>query len=135
MHTLSLDQFDFDINLLIDSILVNKAILESCGATDNSIASNLFCILGHAPCDEFKTWMLAHQHSYDEGKPFDLDNFMKSCKNKYTNYVADGLWRNTKKSKRDLKKDSEIVALTSKIDKLEQDVLDLPFLYTAHPQG
>ena len=120
MHTLNLDQFNYDINKFIDSVVDNKAILESCGETDNSIASNLFRILGTAPCDEFKTWMLAHQTAYYDGKPFDLDNFMTSCKNKYTNYVADGLWRSSKKTKYELEKDSEIVALNSKIDKLEQ---------------
>ena len=120
MHTLSLDQFDYDINKFIDTVVDNKAILESCGETDNSIASNLFRILGAAPCEELKTWMLGHQNTYDDGGEFDLDNFMTSCKNKYSNYMADGLWKSTRKTKKDLEKDSEIVALTSKIDRLEQ---------------
>ncbi len=91
IHTLTLEQFDYDINKFIDTVVDNKAIRESCGETDNSIASNLFRILGAAPCEEFKAWMLRHQNTFDDGGEFDIDNFMTSCKNKYTNYVADGL--------------------------------------------
>ena len=123
MHTLNLEKFNHNINDLIGTVVTNKAILESCGETDNSIASNLFRILEDAPCEEFKIWMLGHQNTYDDGGAFDLDNFMTSCKTKYSNYVADGLWRSSKKTKKDLEKDSEIVALNRKIDKLEQLLL------------
>ena len=120
MYTLTLEQFDYNINKFIDTVVENKAVLESCGETDNSIASNLFRILGTAPCDEFKTWMLGHQTSYDDGAVFDLDNFMTSCKHKYTNHVADGLWKSSKTTKKDLEKESEIVALNSRFDNLEK---------------
>ena len=123
MHTLNLDQFDYNINKFIDTVVDNKAILESCGETDNSIASNLFRILSKAPCDKFKTWMLAHQTAYDDGADFDLDHFMTSCKNKYGNYVADGLWRSSQKTKKDLEKETEIVALNSCFDNLEKLLL------------
>ncbi len=120
MHTLTLEQFDYNINKFIDTVVEIKAVLESCEETDNSIASNLFRILGTAPCNEFKTWMLGHQTSYNDGAAFDLDNFMTSCKHKYTNHVADGLWKSSKKTKKDLEKESEIVALNSRFDNLEK---------------
>ena len=123
MHTLNLDQFDYNINDFIDTVVDNKAILESCGETDNSIASNLFRILADAPCSEFKTWMLAHQNIYDEGGAFNLDNFMTNCTNKYVNYVTDGLWHSSTKTKKDLEKETEIVALNSRFDNLEKLLL------------
>ena len=119
MHTFTLEQFDYNINKFIDIVVENKAVLESCGETDNSIASNLFRILGTAPCNEFKTWMLGHETSYNDGAVFDPDNFMTSCKHKYTNHVVDGLWKSSKKTKKDLEKESEIVALNSRFDNLE----------------
>ena len=78
MHTLNLDQFDYNINKFINVFVNNKAILESCGKTDNLFASNLFRILSKAPCNEFKTWMLAHQTANNDSADFDLDHFMTS---------------------------------------------------------
>ena len=49
---------------------------------------------------------------------FDLDNFMKNAKSKYTHYVKDNMWTKSKIIK-DIKKDLEIVALNSKIHCLE----------------
>ena len=54
MHTLILDKFNNNINDLIDTVVNNKAVLESCGETDNSITLNLFRNLEEAPCEEFK---------------------------------------------------------------------------------
>ena len=123
MHTLNIDQFDYNINKFINTVVNNKVILESCGKTDNLIASNLFRILSKAACNEFKTWMLAHQTASNDGAEFDLDHFMTSCKNKYGNYVADGLWRSSQKTKKDLKKETEIVALNSRFDNFEKLLL------------
>lgn len=53
MHTLNLEKFDYDVDKLVDAVVDNKAILTSCGETDNSIASNLFRMLGDAHCEEF----------------------------------------------------------------------------------
>ena len=76
MHTLNLEKFDYDVDKLVDAVVDNKAILTSCGETDNSIASNLFRMLGDASCEEFKNWVLTHQNTYEDGGDFDLDNFL-----------------------------------------------------------
>ena len=120
MHKLKLDDFNYNVHDLINAVIDNKAILTSCGETDNSIVSNLFRILSDAPCPEFKSWVLTNQNVYDDGGTFDLDNFLVSCPNKYTNFVADGLWKSGEKSKKDLEKTSEIVALNTRFDNLEK---------------
>ena len=123
MHKLTLEDFNYDVHKMVDAVFENKAILTSCEETDNSIVSNLFRILGEAPCAEFKSWVLTNQNVYDNGGVFDLDNFLVSCQNKYTNFVADGLWKTRQKTKKDLEKETEIVALNSRFDNLEKLLL------------
>ena len=92
----------------------NMRILTSSDESDQSIAANLFRILKHAPCDEFRSWVVQKQTSWEEGKAFDLENFMKNAKSKYTNYVKDKLWKKVP-TLAGVKKESDIVALlTSK---------------------
>ena len=47
IHKLKLHDFDYNVHGLISGIIDNKAILSSCGETDNSIISNLFQILAN----------------------------------------------------------------------------------------
>ena len=96
----------------------NLHVLTSSGESNRSILVNLFCILKVAPCAEFCSWVVQKQTIWDEGGSFDLENFMKNAKSKYNHYVQDKLWNKTK-TMTDIKKETSIVALTSKIDCLE----------------
>ena len=117
-HTITLSDFDFNVDKLITHIQQNLRVLTSSGESDRSIAANLFRILKVAPCAEFCSWVVQKQTIWDEGGPFDLENFMKNAKSKYNHYVQDKLWNKTKMMT-DIKKETDIVALTSKIDRLE----------------
>ena len=118
-HTLTLAEYDNDVDKLITSVEENNAVLEACGQEDKAVAANLFRILKEAPCREFVDWVLSKQTSWDEGvNNFDLENFMKNAKTKYHNFVADGLWKK-KKTADDVKKESEIVALTATVAELK----------------
>ena len=117
-HTLNLADFDYNVDKLITHVQENAKILTSSGETDRSIAANLFRILKAAPCTEFQSWVVQKQTSWDEGNNFDLNNFMKNAKSKYIHYVKDKMWKKSKTIE-DVKKESDIVALTSKIDRLE----------------
>ena len=123
MHKLKLDDFDYNVHELINAVINNKAILTSYGETDNLIVLNLFRILGDTPCPEFKSWVLTNQNSYDNGGSFGLNNFLVGCQNKYTNFVANGLWKSGEKTKKDLERTSEIVALNSRFDNLEKLIM------------
>ena len=103
---------------LITHIQQNLRVLTSSGESNRSIAANLFRILKVAPCAEFCSWVVQKQTIWDEGGNFDLENFMKNAKSKYNHYVQDKLWNKTK-TMSDIKKETDIVALTSKIDRLE----------------
>ena len=117
-HTISLSDFDYNVDKLITHIQQNLRVLTSSGESDRSIAANLFRILKVAPCDEFCSWVVQKQTIWDEGGPFDLENFMKNAKSKYNHYVQDKLW-NKNKTMTDIKKETDIIALNSKIDRLE----------------
>lgn len=117
-HTITLSDFDYNVDKLITHIQQNLRVLTSSGESDRSIAANLFRILKIAPCAEFCSWVVQKQTIWDEGGPFDLENFMKNAKSKYNHYVQDKLW-NKKTTMTDIKKETDIVALTSKIDRLE----------------
>ena len=52
------------------------------------------------------------------GQNFDLDDFMKNAKSKYTHNIKDNMWTKSKITE-DNKKDLEIAALNSKINFLE----------------
>ena len=122
MHIMNLEQFDFSVDKLVTIIIKNKRILASCGETDHSITANLFRILKDELCDEFNGWVFSKQTIWDEGGTFDLENLIKNCKKKCHNYVTDSLWKKNQNSK-DLANSSDIVAITSKIDKLDQLLL------------
>ena len=117
-HTLNLADFDYNVDKLITHVQENAKVLTSSGETDRSIAANLFRILKAAPCAEFQSWVVQKQTTWDEGATFDLNNFMKNAKSKYAHYVQDKLWKKSQTIE-DIKKESDIVALTSKIDRLE----------------
>ena len=117
-HTITLADFDHNVDKLITHVQQNLRILTSSGETDRSIAANLFRILKVAPCAEFCSWVVQKQTAWDEGAAFDLNNFMKNAKAKYNHYTQDKLWLKTK-TMTDIKKETDIVALTSKIDRLE----------------
>ena len=117
-HTMTLAEYDYDVNKLISGIEDNNKVLTACGQEDKALTANLFRILKDDPCQEFVDWVLAKQTTWDEGATFDLQNFMRNAKTKYNNYVADGLWKR-KKTATDIKKESDVVALTASVARLE----------------
>lgn len=66
--------------------------------------------------------MLTNQNVHDDRGTSNLDNFLVGCQNKYTNFVADGLWKTGDKTK-DLEKNSEIVDLNTHFDNLDKLLL------------
>ena len=117
-HTMNLSDYDNDVDKLINSIEENNNILSASGRVDSAVTANLFRILKAAPCEEFTSWVLNKQTMWDEGGVFDVENFMKNAKIKYNSMVSDGIWKKVKTAE-DLKKDSEIVALTASVKELK----------------
>ena len=117
-HTMNLADFDNDVDKLITAIEENNNVLSASGKIDSSVTANLFRILKAAPCEEFVTWVLNKQTTWDEGQAFDVENFMRNARIKYNSLVNDGLWKKVKTTE-DLKKDSEIVALTATVKELK----------------
>ena len=118
-HTLSLADYDYDVDKLINFIQENNRILTSSGESDRSIAANLFRILKEAPNEEFVSWVLSKQTIWDEGLPFDLENFMKNAKSRYMSLKQDNLWNKNTPTAEGIKKESEIAALNTKLENLE----------------
>lgn len=110
-------EYDHGVCKLNSSIEDNNNILEACGQEDRALTTNLFRILKEVPCQEFGDWVLAIQSGWVKGTAFDLNNFMKNAKTKYNNFVADGLWKK-KKTAADIKKESDVVALTASVTRL-----------------
>ena len=75
-HTITLSDFDYNVDKLITHIQQNLRVLKSSGESDRSIAANLFRILKIAPCAEFCSWVVQKQTIWDEGGPFGLENFI-----------------------------------------------------------
>ena len=117
-HTITLADFNYNVDKLITHVQQNLRILTSSGETDRSIAANLFRILKVAPCAEFCSWVVQKQTAWDKGVAFNLENFMKNAKSKYNHYVQDKLWLKSK-TITDVKKETDIVALNTKTDRLE----------------
>jgi hypothetical protein len=117
-HTLNLADFENDVDKLISHIQDNMMIPYSSGETDKSVTAHLFRILKKAPCEEFVSWVIQKQTVWDEGGNFDLQNFMSNAKSKYQNYVKDKLWKGVKMIK-DMEKESKLVALNAKLERLE----------------
>ena len=72
-HTITLSDFDFNVDKLIIHIQQNLRVLTSRGKSDCSIAANLFCILKIALCAEFRSWVVQKQTIWDKGGNFDLE--------------------------------------------------------------
>jgi len=89
--------------------------------------ANFFLILKDAPYKKITELVLSKQKLWYEGGTFDVDNLMKNAKAKYHNFVKDGLW-NSKKTIKDIGKESEIVALTAKLDMLNRFLIETTIL-------
>ena len=116
---MTLADYNFNVDKLVTDIQENNRVLTSSGESDRSIAANLFRILKAAPNKEFVTWVLSKQTIWDEGLPFDLENFMKNAKSKYNSLMKDNLWDAKVQTADDIKKETQIAALTSKLENLE----------------
>jgi len=79
IHTMSLEQFDFNVSKMMQSVKDNLKNLQSNEHSETSMASNLFCILKKAPSEDFKHFIGRRQDEFDEGGTFRLESFIRAC--------------------------------------------------------
>ena len=112
IHTLSLENFDNNINLLVKHLKLNRKLLAYCGEIESSILTNLLRVLKKSPSSDFNSYIKRFQGKYDGSTNINLDDLMRKIVMKYESLVKDGQWYAK------YEKDIEILALTSQIQKL-----------------
>ena len=119
IHTMTLQDYDYDVEKLIKEVKNNIRILSSNGESETSILSNLLRVLKETPCNGFNNFIGRKQDIFDDGETIPLGPFMKTCVTKFKAFREDGEWTTKSKKQKTCKEDSEILALKSEISNLK----------------
>ena len=92
IHTLSLDNFDNNINSLVKALKGNRKLLAFYGESESSILTDILIVLKKSQNSEFNSYISHFQDKYYYSTNIDLDDLMCKIIVKYDSVVKDGQW-------------------------------------------